>query len=294
MRTSLLVLAVSTMIVVGCAPPAVEGPAPSEELRAAQGTAWLVRRISFSRPVSGIAHGYDVDGVDSGDEPRGSGCVDSAPDYASALHPSLTGIDDAGADLISTAESTFGFSFAGELDGAVAEQRLRWAIRIGSLSSDDSTLPIDLVEIDPDPAIVLDSGGLPAAGQSLRGSVITTSLATPEDSSAAGLATVHGLPVDGDVTLLPFSDFRLAGMVLDASVAESGTLFVDLGGSFSVEGLMLETMRVVMDPDGDFTFARMIYESVADLEPSEPGSSTCARISVGFALEAVPMELTIH
>ncbi len=276
-----------------CAPP--DGlPRPSDALRSAQGTAWLVRRVSFADMVFGVAHGYDVDGVDSLEETTGVECVDRAHDYTSASHPSLRGVDTAGADLISTAESLFDLSFAAELDRAVAERRIRWAIRIGSFDADERSLPVDLVAIDASPELALDSGGLPAEGQALRGTIVTSAVLAPEESSAAGLAYAEGLPVDGFVPLLPFADLRLAGMVVDASVAPSGTLFVDLGGSFSVDALMTETMRFVDDPDGDFTLARDLYELVADLAPSPGDPRTCERVSIGLALEAVPLELTLR
>ena len=264
-----LSIGIAAALAIGCAPPA---PDVSDALRGIEGTAWLVRRVSFPlvTRVSGtrsIAAGYDLDGVDTA-TPRATSCADRYADYVSGRHPSLAGIDNVGVELIPSAESLFAFTFADELARAVMERRLRWAIRVGELIGADATLPVELVALASDPAIALDAGGRPTADQRLRGAVVTAGRVAPEGPSAAGPLRADGLPVDGHVTMLPFADLRLGGIVLDASAAEGGVLLADLGGSFSVEGLLDETMRVAMDPDGDFTVARAAYESVADLEPS--------------------------
>lgn len=287
----------------GCArldPACPECTEPSAELAQIAGRTYLISSVTFPDAHQGqaggaTAVGLDLDGFDSGlgSTAQGPRCDQFAMDYASELGPSFSGVDNAGQSLIRTAEGTVdgGVDFDGALHDAIAHGRIRWAIHIDALPGDAgpaTVLGMELWAIDE--AVATDIEGVPLPDQTLRAHRIARTEASVNDSVLWGYVTDEvDMEVSGmDVALLPFDDFRLGGW---AAVAQtnSGVLAGHLGGSFSVDGLTELSAQLTGREFSEVY--RSVYESVADLHPSAEDPFTCERISVGFAFEAVPVEL---
>lgn len=266
--------------------------APEEALVEREGRAYLINRVTFGR--AGVsAAGLDIDGRDSGFGEDGPTCENFSEDFASSLDPRITGVDNNGQDLIVTGEQLDGDqTFQGELDAAVTEGRIRWAIAIGEAVDDGafSTVRVTLHVIDADQAIET-FGGVPVADQSLSSRAVASFDLSVAGDVAFGEVAVSGGELDaGDVFLLPFDDFSLRGIGLDASVGPDRLVGV-LGGSFSVDALLDVTLRTAPGTDEIRDTLRTIFVGVADLQPSAEDPSVCERVSVGFGFEAVPVVL---
>ena len=141
-----------------------------------------------------------------------------------------------------------------------------------------------------DEAAATDHEGVPLPDQTLRAHRIARTEGSARDSVLWGYVDDEvDMEVSGqDVFLLPFDDFRLGGWAAVAG-ADSRVLSGHLAGSFSVDGLT-ELSAQLTGPEFSSVY-RSVYESVADLRPSAEDPFTCERISVGFAFQAVPVEL---
>jgi hypothetical protein len=291
-------IALASML-ASCTTYAPDDPIPpTHELRAIQGTSWMVRRVTFRRAgeeysASGarLSAGFDLDGIDSTRPDVAGNCEEYSTDYASELDPELVGVDNAGGGLISVGEDLAGGTFADALDEAVKEGRLRWALRVGELADDDSRIELEVFAVDAGESVTFDGEGFPAAGQRLRARRIASTSALVRRSVAWGRADSMELTADGEVMLLPFDDFRL-GAVGIAAQPEATRLYANIGGSFSVDALADVAVRD-LSPD-DAVSARFAFDAVADLVPSAADPQVCERISVGFGLDAVAVELIVE
>lgn len=288
----------STLVLAACAtdpppePACPECDPPSEQLRSIAGSTWLVRDVSFPMAVDQAAPGFDLDGIDSRGSRSHETCEEIADDYAPTLDAPITGVDNIGQALIRDGEGLGESTFDGELDEAITMGRLRWAIRAGDLVEDpEAGMLIELLMIDPAEAIALDSDGKPAAGQRLHARVVAGADARVSGSVAWGEASTIAT-LESSIFLLPFEDFRLGAIGIDAS---AGTrLRAQIGGSFSVDALAQTLVDVSpMLTDDDLEDSRIIFRAVADLDPQADSPTRCQRVSVGFELEAVPAELVV-
>jgi hypothetical protein len=288
----------SMLALAACAtdPPVLECPEcepPSEPLRSIAGSTWLVRDVSFPRAMDHAAPGFDLDGIDSTDRslPHDT-CEQIARDYAPTLDAPITGVDNIGQGLIQYGEDLGESTFDGELDEAIAMGRLRWAIRVGDLVEDpEAGVLIELLLIDPAETIALDADGKPAAGQTLHAHVVAGADARVSGSVAWGEASTIAT-LESSLFLLPFEDFRLGGIGVDAIA--STRLRAQIGGSFSVDALAQTLVDVSpMLTDDDVEASRTVFREVADLDPRADSPTTCQRVSVGLELDAIPAELVI-
>jgi hypothetical protein len=310
-QTRIAWLGCALLALAGCASEPEELACPecrpaSDAIAANEGHAFLIRRVTFSEAVmaptstvSYVAAGLDLDGMDSGEGSlaRGDTCEAIQEDYVSTADPVITGVDNAGQSLIRTAEmlTDEGSTFQGRFDEAMQEGRIRWAVRIGGLPAARPLreLTLEVYEIAPDETLAFDVDGFPASGQTLRARRVATATATVSGEVAFGLVDAPtGLEVlgDPDIFLLPFADFRLAGVSV-STFHDALTLNGQLGGSFSIDDLIARTNELA--PEIESTL-RSIFESVADLEPSAAEPSVCDRVSVGFGFDAVPVELVVE
>lgn len=269
----------------------------SPELARIAGRAFLVSSLTFPEavgdPRTRTAVGLDLDGVDSG---RGSDAIDArcdefAEDHASDLGPTFGGVDNAGQSLIGTAQGLVeGETFDGSLHDAIAEGRIRWALRIDELPEDatPSGLGMELWAIDE--AVATDADGVPVPGQALRGHRVARVEGFTHGSVAWGYVTDEvGVEVEGgDVFFLPFDDFRLGGWAAEAQPS-SEVLRGTVAGSFSVDALVDRSVR--LSPIFSSNDYRFVIGLMADLQPSAADPQLCERISVGLAFEAVPVSL---
>ena len=274
----------------------------SDAIAANEGRAFLIRRVTFSEAVMAptstvtwLAAGLDLDRIDSGEGRRsGDSCQEVEEDYVSPADPVIVGVDNAGQSLIRSAEmiTDEGSTFQGRLDEAMQEGRIRWAVRIGALPAARPIreVPLELYEIEPDETLAFGADGFPASGQTLRAHRVATATAQVSGEVAFGLVDAPtGLDVlgDPDIFMLPFADFLLGGVSVGTH-DDALTLDGELGGSFSVEGLVARGDELAPELDSAF---RSIFSGVADLEPSRADFATCERVSVGFGFDAVPVEL---
>lgn len=291
------------VVLAGCAAP--ESPVnpdcevcspSSPELAALGGRTFLLTGVTFS-PVAGpdpLSPGLDLDGQDSELIERANDCEEAFRDYTASFDRRLSGIDNAGQAVITTGEGLLGgLTFQGELDAAIADGRIRWAIGIGEPLDDGpfSTVPVRFYVIDAG-EVIATRGGRPIAGQTLRGRVVATLDASIAGSTAFGVTRTPVAGVGGgDVHLLPLDDLGLGGIALVAG-SSTDSLSGAIGGSFSIDDLVSVTARVAMVSARDVEGARLIFEEIADLDPSAADPRTCERVSVGFGFQAVPVTLT--
>ena len=294
---------VLAVVLAGCVPP--ESPVnpdcevcspPSLELAALGGRAFLLTNVTFS-PVASpdpLSPGLDLDGQDSELLDRAGDCEEAFRDYTASFDRRLSGIDNAGQAVITTGEGLLGgLTFQGELDAAIADGRIRWAIGIGEPIDDGpfSTVPLRFYVIDAG-EVIATRGGRPIAGQTLRGRVVATLDASIAGSTAFGVTSTPVAGVGGgDVHLLPLDDLGLGGIALVAG-SSTDSLSGAIGGSFSIDDLVSVTARVARVSGNDLEGARLIFEEIADLDPSAADPRTCERVSVGFGFQAVPVTLT--
>lgn len=269
---------------------------PSMELAALEGRAFLLTHVTFAPVLSPeqSSPGLDLDGQDSERIARASDCEEAFRDYTASFDPRLSGIDNAGAAAITIGEDLLpDRTFQGELDAALADGRIRWAIGIGEPLVDGpfSTVALRFYAIDARDEIATRDGR-PLPGQTLRGRVIATLDASVAGSTAFGVTPTPITGVGGgDVYLLPLDDLELGGIALVAGPSPD-SLRGAIGGSFTVDALVAVTARAAMVSERDIEGARLIFEEIADLDPSDADPRTCERVSVGFGFEAVPVTLT--
>lgn len=260
-----------------------------------QNTAWLVRDVAFPLAESGAAAGFDLDGIDSRTRERSDPptCEEVMNDYRPTLDVPIHGVDNIGQGLITTGEGFFtDRTFDGELDAAIQAGRLRWALRLGTLAAGvDSSIPIELLVVDDAETIALDPDGRPAPNQTLRAHVIATTEARVSGASAWGAAS-NSEPLERALFLLPFQDFRLGAIGIEVHTTLS--LRAQIGGSFSVESLVDALIDETTLTDADRDGSRLIFQSVADIDPSAMNPTRCERVSAGFELDAVPAELVVE
>jgi hypothetical protein len=267
----------------------------SRQLSAIEDTSWLVTHLTFEPAVNGpgerrTAAGFDLDNFDSSPEIRRPSTCDGSPvDFVSPLDPELTGVDNAGQELIGLGEDLLvDRTFQGELDRAAAEGRLRFAFRVGSVAADGS-VPLELLVIEPGQTIEVDRlTGRALPNQNLRAHVAASAPASVRGSLAWAEAETTEPLVDGHLALLPFGDLRTSAFGI-AALSLTDRITGNLGGSFSVDGL-IATGVIDAPPyaEGDFRF---IFEMFADVDPLPGDPDTCQRISVGFAFDAVPVAI---
>lgn len=289
----------ASLIAAGCDPEA-EPCAPcrpaSPELRALQNTSWLVRRVVLPTVdrSSTAAAGVDVDGVDSGlGDPSATGnCAAFGRDHVSSLAPRVRGIDAVLSTILDPLVEALepGRTPQGDLDAAMAEGRIRWALHIGELDERDESIEVDVMFVDEHPSIGAD--GQPLAGQVLRARSVSRREALSYGSSAFARTETEALAVTGRVSLLPLDRLRVAGVLVSAELADGG-LRAHLGGSFSVDALVEVAERDAPTfGAGPWLTSRWWYEGAADVQPSAD-PAICERVSVGFELEAVPVVLVV-
>ncbi len=281
-------------MLVACEPPPNEPIPATDALRTIQGTSWLVRRVTFGEPQydrsnrrRGAVAGYDIDHRDVEDGDSIADCVERTIDNVSELDYGITGVDNAGATMILLGE-TFAptTTFQDALDDAMRDGRIRWAVRVGELDEDQTSLALELFLVEPTEPLVLDAGGTPAPGQRLRAHRVAQTRGPVRRHVAWGWVEPTELPGTGDVYLLPFDDFRLTAFGVAAEHAQE--LRGNLGGWFTVDGVTTITADVT---GFDRETVLGSVEGHGDLGPSAADPWTCERISVGFGFEAVPVEL---
>lgn len=281
---------------MGCSEPAPNVPIPATgELRALQGTSWLVRRVTFEEPDRSMpqpsAAGYDVDQHDSDERVGSDGtCQELNLDFVSSLDPGMTGIDNAGAAMISTAEAlVWSSTFQEALDDAMREGRVRWALRVGHLDEDETSIALDIFVIDASEPLQVGPDGMPLAGQLLRARRIAQTRGPVRRHVGWGRVETEELTIPGDVYLLPFDQLHLSAFGIAAGPSPD-ELRGNLGGSFAVDAVVAVTQTLV---DSDESLIRSVLDLYADLGPSAADPYRCERMSVGLAFEAVPVELVI-
>lgn len=291
----LYALIILSAALAACTSYAPDDPIPpSAELRAIEGTSWLVRRVTFSegndRGDYHTAAGFDLDGFDSTvfGMTEAARCNEFQPDHHSELDLGLTGIDNAGASLITLGEQLTESRFADSLDQAVQEGSLRWALRVGALSESEERIELELFVIEAGETLAFDADGMPAPGQRLGARRVAQTSALVRRSVAWGRTDSRALTVDGEVLLLPFDDFQLGAFGVEAQPT-ADLLYANLGGSFSVDALTAAAVRDTSEAYAEPS--QLAFEVAADLQPSALDPSVCERVSVGFGLDAVPVEL---
>lgn len=294
MTRRLLLLSLSLAVLAGCADePCRFCGEPSEASRALQNRTWRVRRLTFSEPPrpSGLepgsipADGFDLDGVDSreGDGALDATCAEWQEDFVSRLDPTLRGVDNAAQLLIAPGEGILeGYSFQRALDAALDEGRLALALRFGTIAI-DGTAPVELLALEVDPTEREDLLPRPTG----RERVIAAFEVQVGRRAARAEVSFRGLSEDEElVPLMPLSELEVRAIGVAAPDGE--TLEGTLGGTFTVDALVDAFVRATGEP-GVAETVRGVFESVADLEPSEADPATCREISVGIGFEAVQM-----
>lgn len=279
---------------LGCSEPEPVDPCtwcspPSGELTASEDTTWLVRRVRF-RPVDAetdLVAGFDLDRILSPLEPEPQTCEEAVTDLVSSIDSSILGVDNAGQQLIGTAENLFGGSFEEGLDTAVQEGRLSLAIGVGAID-EEGKLELELLAVEDGQTIAVDADGFASAGQSLRVRSIASARADVRNGTAWANATTSDAIADGDAYLLPLEDFELGAIGVRAAAVPA--MSAQLGGSFSVEALAQLAVEVAMGGPGDLEGVRSIFFDVSDIEPQAEDPYRCDRVSVGFELDLVEME----
>lgn len=274
--------------------PECEPPTPALQ-QIATDTTWLVRDVSFPVAASGATPGFDLDGIDSDaeDNPRET-CEERQADYEPTLDIPITGVDDIGQGLVTIGEQSVpGHTFDGDLEIAVRNGVIRWALRVGPLSADREPLvTIDLFLVDPAETIGLDADGRPAADQTLRARLVATTQARVSGSAAWGAAANTEPLAPNRVFLMPLPEYRLGAMGIEA--INSARLRAQIGGSFSVDALADALLFEAMLPVTDRDDALFIFQYVADIDPRAEDPLACERVSAAFELEAVPVVLVIE
>lgn len=262
---------------------------------------FVVSSWTIEPPGSGMSDGFNLDGLDSGDGAAAGAttCEETRADFAALLDPLHVGVDNAQGGLIPTVEALYdpaecpGGATAGCIDATLAARiaegsllLLMYIEDLDSLVNDpEVTVSFYLAEPWAGGTPELDADGRLAADQMLA---ITSLVA--DDAPAdifEGRLRVWSTALDfpegtADGLFLAGNDLRAVEARFDVSL--DGLTRGSLGGHAAVEHLV----TVLSSTSGSEDTVRTVVEALADIAPSASDASRCTRISVGYALEAVP------
>lgn len=182
-----------------------------------------------------------------------------------------------------------------ELARAIAERRIAIAIQLrGVTQHGDGLVEVALLALDADDAAALarDADGRPLPGAIVRavelvvgrGAIVGTRVHVRFPAFSLARA---------DVPYLPFADMGATDLAFDIVRDDSGPAFVNgvLGTTFSVEAIMRDLIERTADAPEWHPIVRNLLLMAADIDPDRREPLICARLSVGFEVEAVPAVL---
>jgi hypothetical protein len=277
------------VVLAACAGPVGRRGVPDDG--AGHDVAYLVTRLEIPLPEAGASVGADLDGLDS--TGGGASCETRSHDFASTRDPEEVGVDNVGGAIVRNVERIVGRSLDRELANAIASGRLAIAIEIRDLRArgDGRVMVVVSAAVPLTGVLDVDADGAPLPGQIVRATPLVYALADLRGGTLVARTDPMSIPVAGEpIPMLPFEALGPSEIALDLDVDESGRRVAigEVGTSLDVAAI-LEQVRGI-DPAG-VELARAILARFADLGPSPGDASICERISIGFALEAVEVEV---
>lgn len=257
---------------------------------------YLVSAISIPAPEDGVAPGFNVDGINSGEGSTDGTCEELTADFSSPADPNLVGVDNALATIVPTLGSFLGDQCPGAPAAECLDSLLETQLAEGSLLLLMEVSDINDYQFDSSVSLQLFIGALPdgvmpevgANGQLAAGQTFMTE-------------TDLGMPVPGDIingrlranaATLPLMinaedltiTLTIANPEVRFNISEMGLSQGAIGGVITVQSLI--DLAEEIEPGIGETVAGVI-ESFADVDPSAEDDQVCESLSVGIAFEAV-------
>lgn len=254
---------------------------------------YVINVLDIPTGENGMAPGFNLDGIDSGDGDGGATCQEFRPDYVSPADPDHAGVDNALIDLLNFAADALGGT---DLNAEVAEQ-----LASGDLLLLVKVTGIDSFSYDTDITMQLALGALPEGAEiQLEGGFIA-----PDQEFEVEMDL--GPAVNGDIfngrlrgtvqnITIPIntSDFSLDLAITSPQVrfdiSETGLENGVIGGVLTVADLVsalasIPALEEFCSGDPDCAALGSVLGMYADVSPSAD-PNYCEEISVGLGFGA--------
>jgi hypothetical protein len=243
---------------------------------------YVVSFLSIPRHEGGRAPGANIDGIDSaeGSTSPDADCQELHPDFVSSTD-GLRGVDDALAAFVDMLDDILGKEDAvdGLLADSIASGSMSVGLAFGSGGEARAYLlvPSAPLRIGEDRRIEPDQHFVPvqAVGEG-----------TARRHGARVAVRFSGLSLEGPDPVVPLLPL---GLLRDVEVRfahdDDGLRAGELGARVTVDDAVRSARDFMPGMEGSL---RVIYESIADLRPSEEDRRICGSMSVGMRFEAVP------